>query len=204
MLESNPPCAWSNKNQNIYEQFHYPSKSSTYSSQEGIVTKVEKWKETEAKGSKAKQRADQRCGYEKTCEERMEFVEMIFSHSYDLYLDFWQLHMHKKFLFSPPPNFGSSTDKEWQAEEGDKLTRQHHAVCVCVCVCVCVWMCVLVWKSCHVRQVVLLILQENDQGGGVWKWVSATNSSIMALVVVHTLSLPGAPWPRKKEVLEIL
>ena len=65
----------------------------------------------------------------------MEFVAMIFSHSYDLYLDFWQLHMHKQFLFSPSPYFGSSTDKEWQAE-GVISWQDSTMLCVCVCVCV--------------------------------------------------------------------
>ena len=131
----------------------------------------------------------------------MEFVAMIFSHSYDLYLDFWQLHMHKQFLFSPSPYFGSSTDKEWQAEG---VISWQDSTMLCVCVCVCVWMCVLVWKSCHMRQVVLLILQENDQGGGGCEWVSAADSSTVTRVGVHTLSPPGAPWLRKGDMLEIL
>lgn len=43
--------------------------------------------------------------------KRMGSVEVIFSHSYDLYLEFGHLHMHQKSLFPLSSYFGSSTNK---------------------------------------------------------------------------------------------
>lgn len=94
---------------------------------------------------------------------------MSFSQSHDLYLDFWQFHTHQQSLFSPSPYFGSSTDKEWQAER--VISWQDSTMLVCV------WTHVLVWKSCHVKQIVSLILQESDHSWGVWGSVATANSS---------------------------
>ena len=57
------------------------------SSQKGRKEKRNRSKET--------QRADWRCRYEKMCWEVLKSVEKVFSYSYDLYLDFGQLHTYE-------------------------------------------------------------------------------------------------------------